>query len=318
LRAAGIKPGDEVIVPCFTFFASASSIALVGARPVFVDIDPVTYSLDPDAVRAAITNKTRAIMPVHLFTQMADMTALRQISNQTGIPLIEDSAEAIGMWFDGLHAGLFGAGGVLSFFPTKTLGALGDAGMILTQDQAIAEKCRIMRDHGRTTVVVDKVLIASDEASISGTNSKMDEIQAAILLTRLERIDQDIARRAHLARLYDDRLAHLAPRVTTPKIARREVVANPVYYVYLIEADRKDELAAYLKANGIGTEAYYPIPLHLQPCFKYLGYRQGDFPNAERACKRTLGLPFYPDLSDSDIQYVCETIGKFYAQEGQS
>jgi UDP-2-acetamido-2-deoxy-ribo-hexuluronate aminotransferase len=299
LRAAGVRPGDEVIVPCFTFVASASSIAQAGGTPVFVDIDPRTYTFDTERIASCMTPRTRAIMPVHLFAQMADMTPLQELARETGTVILEDSAEAIGMRWNGRHAGLLGAGGVLSFFPTKTLGAIGDAGMILTDDPEIAQRAFALRG-------------VDGADAFCGAGSRMDEIQAAVLLTRLAELDKDIERRTRLARIYDDRLATLHPRVTTPVIERRSVETNPVYYVYVIESEDKPGLASYLAANGVGTEDYYPKPLHLQECFAHLGYKLGDFPNAERACTRTLALPLYPDMSEDDAHYVCDLIDTFH------
>ncbi len=299
LRAAGVGPGDEVIVPCFTFVASASSIALVGATPVFVDIDPRTYTVDTEQIAARMTPRTRAMMPVHLFAQMADMTPLQELARTTGTSILEDSAEAIGMRWNGKHAGLLGAGGVLSFFPTKTLGAIGDAGMILTDNPEIAERACALR-------------AADGEDAFCGAGSRMDEIQAAVLLTRLTELDKDIEYRARLARIYDERLASHFPRVTTPVIAARPAETNPVYYVYVIESEDKPGLASYLAANVVGTEDYYPRPLHLQDCFAHLGYKPGDFPNAERACTRTLALPLYPDMTEDDAHYVCDMIDSFH------
>jgi dTDP-4-amino-4,6-dideoxygalactose transaminase len=316
LRCMGIGPGDEVIVPTFTFVASASSVALVGATPVFVDIEPGTYTIDPDAVAAAVTVRTRAIMPVHLFTQMANMTPILELARRRGIGVIEDSAEAIGMRWNGVHAGRLGACGVLSFFPTKTLGALGDAGMMLTDDDGIAEKAHVIRHHGRTGRTIDNLPGISYEAVVCGTNSKMDEIQAAVLLVRLARLDQDIARRGELARAYDERLAPLAPHVTTPRIARRDAETNAVYYTYVVEVERKRELMEFLAASKIGTEEYYPTPLHLQPCFRYLGYGEGRCPVAEQACRKTLGLPMYPDLGIEGVERVAAALAAFYAKGG--
>lgn len=308
LKAAGIGAGDEVIVPCFTFFSSASSIVHAGGKPVFVDIDPDTYTLDVEAVVRALTPRTRAVMPVHLFTQMADMKPLMQLTSERNVQILEDSAEGIGMWCDGVHAGLLGRGGVISFFPTKTLGTFGDAGLVLTNDRQIAEAVRAMRDHGRSP---DR----GGDVIRPGHNSKMDEIHAAILLTRLPYLSGEIARRAALARRYDERLARLHGLVSTPRIAERGVAASPVYYVYLIEVDERAALAGHLAERGIVTEQYYPIPLHLQPCFRSLGYSAGSFPHAERACQRTLALPLFPDMTDALVDAVCDAIEGFYRQE---
>jgi dTDP-4-amino-4,6-dideoxygalactose transaminase len=297
LRAAGVGPGDEVIVPCFTFVASASSIALAGAKPVFVDVDPQTYTIDTAQIAARMTPRTRAIMPVHLFSQMADMTPLLELALRTGTLILEDSAEAIGMRWAGKHAGLVGLGGVLSFFPTKTLGAFGDGGMVLTDNPTIAERA---------------VELSATEANGFWAGSRMDEIQAAVLLTRLADLDREIECRARLARIYDERLASLYPRITTPAIATRSAETNAVYYVYVIESEDKPGLVSYLAANGVETENYYPKPLHLQDCFAYLGHKPGDFPNAERACTRTLALPLYPDMVDEDTHYVCDLMDSFH------
>lgn len=314
LRAAGIGPGDEVILPCFTWISPAAMVAKLGARPVFVDIERDSYTLDVDAVEAAITQRTRAILAVHLFCQLADLAGLRELAPRHELLLLEDSAEAIGMWCEGTHAGLVGIGGVLSFFPTKTLGTLGDAGMILTNDPAIGDRCRILRHHGRLGTTIDRISGISNAAGISGTNSKMDEILAAILVVRLTRLARDIALRAAWAERYDTGLEHLGEVVRTPRLVRRAVACSPAWYVYTIEALRRDELAAHLASRGVGTEQYYPRPLHLQPCFAKLGGRAGQHPVAERACERTLALPLYPDLTVEQVDTVIAGIEEFYAE----
>lgn len=313
-RAAGVKPGDQVVLPCFTWISPAAMIAQLGARPVFVDIDPDTYTIDAEAAAAAITERTRAIVPIHLFAQMADMTSVLALAERAGVMVLEDSAEAIGMWHDGVHAGLLGSGGVLSFFPTKSLGTLGDAGMILTDDALIADRCKLLRHHGRMGTTIGRISGISNASGISGMNSKMDEFLAAILLTRLSRLNRDIARRAALARRYGERLARLAPAVRTPTVVARPVATNPVWYVYLIEAEDRDGLAASLAGRGIATEQYYPRPLHLQPCFAYLGGRKGEHPVAEAACARTLALPLYPDMTAEDVDTIAAAIEEFYAR----
>ncbi|WP_311203268.1 DegT/DnrJ/EryC1/StrS family aminotransferase [Streptomyces gossypii] len=307
LRGSGIGPGDDVVVPAFTFVASGTSVVLAGARPVFADIDPVSYALDPDSFERAITPATRAVMPVHLFSQMADMDALGKIADRHGITVLEDSAEAIGMRWNGVHAGLLGAGGVLSFFPAKTLGALGDGGMLLTDDDELAERLRALRNHGRSGTPGTET--GRDPLTVGG-NSKMDDIQASVLLAKLAGLDGDIARRAELAERFTEGLTGVPGILALPTIVRADS-SNPVYYVYLIEVERRDELVAYLAARGIGTETYYPTPLHLQPCFASLGHRPGDFPVAEAASARTLGLPFYPDLVPSAVDRTCAAIREF-------
>jgi dTDP-4-amino-4,6-dideoxygalactose transaminase len=313
LRACGIRPGDKVVVPAFTFMASASSVVLARGRPVFADIDPETYSLDPASLAEVAGSGVRAVMPVHLFCQMADMRAIMDVAREHDLLVVEDSAEAIGMRWDGVHAGLLGAGGVLSFFPTKTLGAIGDAGMIITNSPEVAEQAAILRHHGRMGKTVDHIAGISNLSGVSGTNSKMDDLQAAVLLAKLDRLDADIARRAELAEAYTERLHDVPGVLRLPTVVARETATNPVFYVYLIEVEERDRLAEHLTAEGIGTETYYPTPLHLQPCFAELGYARGDFPNAEAACEQTIGLPFYPDLTLDGVDRVCAAIRRFFS-----
>jgi len=304
LKAAGVGAGDNVVVPCFSFFASASAVVHAGATPRFADVDPVTYNLDPACLEAAVDERTAAVMPVHLFRQLADMGPILETAARHGVRVIEDSAEAVGMTWRGRHAGLLGLGGVLSFFPSKTLGAAGDAGMILTGSDGLAARCRLLRNHGQ------------DDAEpyvwhVPGFNSRVDDLQAAVLLGRLETLDEAIERRAALAARYDRRLAALAGLVAVPR-TRPDPEATTVDYVYVIEAERRDRLVEHLDARGIGTEVYYPLPLHLQPCFAGLGHRAGDFPVAERASARTVALPLYPELTEEEVDQVCTQIEAFY------
>ncbi|MBJ7311272.1 DegT/DnrJ/EryC1/StrS family aminotransferase [Rugamonas sp. CCM 8940] len=303
LMAAGIGPGDEVIVPCYSFFASLSCVLHVGATPVFVDIEEGSYAMNADAIEARITPRTRAIMPVHLFRQMADMGAIQGIAARHGLLVLEDSAEGIGMRHDGRHAGLLGAIGVLSFFPTKTLGALGDAGMILTDDADYALAARQIADNGRDTKGI---------AQRNGFNSRMDDLQALYLRLRLPGLAREIGWRAHCAALYQHGLAELAPNVAPARLLARPAPQTTVDYAYVIEAEQRDALAAYLAGRGIGTEVYYPRPLHLQPCCRHMGHREGDFPVAEAASRRALGLPMYADLSEDAVMQVCSAISDFY------
>jgi UDP-2-acetamido-2-deoxy-ribo-hexuluronate aminotransferase len=312
LRACGIQPGDEVVVPAFTFMASASSVALARGRPVFADIDPVTYSIDLESLEKVTGPTARAVMPVHLFCQMADMDGVLELARDRDLMVIEDSAEAIGMRWNGKHAGLLGAGGVLSFFPTKTLGAIGDAGMIITDSDEIAGQAAILRHHGRMGKTVDHIAGISNLSGVSGTNSKMDDLQAAVLLAKLDTLDETIAHRAELAAAYTERLRDIPEILRLPTVVPRDAETNPVFYVYLIEVEDRDGLEAHLTKEGIGSEVYYPTPLHLQPCFADLGYKEGDFPNAEAACRRTIGLPFYPDLTQTAMDRVCDTIRRFF------
>ncbi len=312
LRAAGLQRGDEVVVPAFSFIASASSVVLAGGRPVFADIDPVTYALTPESVAEVVTPRSRFVLPVHLFCQLADMGRLLEVAQRHDLTVLEDSAEAIGMRWDGVHAGLLGAGGVLSFFPAKTLGAIGDAGAVLTNDARVAHDVAALRHHGRFGRTLDNFPGISHATELSGTNSKMDDIQAAVLLAKLTRLGADIARRERLAAAYTERLRGVPGILRLPTIVEREVETTSVYYVYLIEVRRRDELVAHLAQHGVDTETYYPTPLHLQPCFADLSYTRGDFPHAEAACERALALPLYPDLRIDDVDRVCELIRRFY------
>jgi UDP-2-acetamido-2-deoxy-ribo-hexuluronate aminotransferase len=305
LQAAGIGAGDSVILPVYTFIASATTVVHAGGRPVFVDIDPDTYAIDVDAAAETLARQDCAgIMPVHLFQHMADMDAICALAERADLIVVEDSAEGIDMRQQGRHAGRFGRAGVLSFFPTKTLGAMGDAGAVLTDDDDVAAEVRMRRSHGQSPDAPPYTWV------LSGLNSRMDDVQASILLVGLEELDERISRRRELATLYDKALEDLAEWVLTPR-PNPANVSSPVY-VYLIEVPRRDELVAHLEHRQIGTEVYYPLPLHLQPCFAPLGYRTGDFPVAERAAARALALPLYPDLSNADVEEVCAAISDFY------
>jgi dTDP-4-amino-4,6-dideoxygalactose transaminase len=315
LRACGLRPGEEVIVPAFSFIATASAVVLARGRPVFADIDPLSYAIDPQSLAQAVTPRTRMVMPVHLFCQLADMHGVLAVAARHGLTVVEDSAEALGMRWDGIHAGLLGAGGVLSFFPTKTLGAIGDAGAILTDDPQVAQTAAALRHHGRFGRTLDNFALIATATAVSGVNSKMDDIQAAVLTAKLTRVGEDIARRAQLAAAYTEALQAIPGVVRLPTIVARRAATNAVFYVYLIEVERRDQLAGYLADQGVETDTYYPTPLHLQPCFADLGYSRGDFPHAEAACDRAIALPLYPDLSLRDVDRVCELIRRFYTGE---
>lgn len=312
LRACGLRPGDGVLVPAYSFVATATAPVLAGGRPEFVDIDPVTYAMDPDALQSAVTPASRVVMPAHLFCQMADMTALAKVASRRGLTLVEDSAEGIGMWQGGVHAGLHAAGGVLSFFPSKTLGALGDAGAVLTNDPDVADLVSALRHHGRFGPTVDNFPAISTETAVPGTNSKMDDIQAAVLLAKLTCLDHDIRRRAELATAYQERLRGVPGVVRLPEVVQRGPGSAPVFYVYLIEVEQRDALVEHLAHRGVGTEVYYPRPLPLQPCFAEWGCSPGQFPNAEAASQRAVALPFYPDLTMEQVDRVCEAVRTFY------
>lgn len=312
LRACGLGAGDGVLVPAFTFVATATSVVHAGGRPQFTDIDPVTYQMCTDAAARAITSRTRAVMPVHLFDRMADVAAFTALADRHGLTLVEDSAEAIGMRRKGKHAGRHGVGGVLSFFPSKTLGALGDAGAVLTDDPQIAATVAALRHHGRPGATVGDFPAIKTGSTLAGVNSKMDDIQAAVLIAKLSTLEHDIARRAELAAAYTERLSGVpgVRRVPGPVADGRD--DRDVCYVYVAEVEERDRLADALAAAGIGTEVYYPVPLHLQPCFAGLGHRPGDFPHAEDACRRTIALPLYPDLTVAAVDRVCAEIRRHY------
>nr|WP_184479463.1 DegT/DnrJ/EryC1/StrS family aminotransferase [Saccharopolyspora gloriosae] len=314
LRALGLRPGDEVVVPAYSFIATASSVVLAGGKPVFADIDPVTYALDPAEVDRVAGPRTRFVLPTHLFSQMADMSAVSRVAARRGLTVLEDSAEAIGMRQVGVHAGLHGAGGVLSFFPTKTLGAIGDAGAVITDDPRVAEVVSGLRHHGRFGHTLDHFPGISTETARPGTNSKMDDIQAAVLLAKLPGLDQDIARRAQLAAAYRERLTGIPGIVRLPEVVDRGPGSASAFYVYLIEVERRDELVEWLSRAGIGTETYYPIPLHRQPCFRGLHSGGAALPRAEAAAERAVALPLYPDLTLGQLDRVCSAVRAFFSR----
>jgi dTDP-4-amino-4,6-dideoxygalactose transaminase len=302
LMALDIKTGDEVITTPFSFFATASAITRLGARPVFVDIDPHTYNIDPTAVSAAITPRTKAIMPVHLYGQCADMDKLIEIGKRNNIPLIEDAAQAIGAEDAGRRAGSMGLIGCFSFYPTKNLGGAGDGGLLTTNDKAFAERLKILRVHGSAVEY---------RHSEVGINSRLDELQAAVLRVKLPRLDDWSARRGANARRYDEmlRAQHLSFELVTPRV--RDNVRHIFHQYVLRVPDRRDDLVKHLGDHGVGTGIYYPIPLHLQECFADLGYLEGQLPEAERAARETMALPIYPELTKSQQQHVVETLARF-------
>jgi dTDP-4-amino-4,6-dideoxygalactose transaminase len=303
LWALDLEPGDEVIAPAFTFFATAGAIHNAGGTPVFADIDPVTFNLDPAAAEAAITPRTRAIVVVHLYGQMAPMEAFADLARRRGLRLIEDAAQAIGArrrigeaW---RMAGELGDTGCFSFFPTKNLGAWGDGGMMVAQDDAVAARLRSLRLHGGTREYFH------DEV---GTNSRLDTLQAAVLLAKLPRLAGWNARRRELAARYDAAFAgHGAIRAP-----RTEPANEHTWHQYTIRADRRDALADHLKARGIGHKVYYPLALHLQPCFAHLGYRAGALPVTEAATAEVVSLPVYPELTPEQQDAVAAAVLDFY------
>lgn len=297
LMSLGIGPGDEVITSPFTFFATAGCIARVGATPVFVDIDPVTYNIDPSRIESAVTDKTKAIMPVHLFGQMADMDPIMQIAGQASLAVIEDAAQAISSTYKGRPAGSIGTCGCFSFFPSKNLGGIGDGGMTVTQDRELYQQLMIMRNHGSQPKYYHKFI---------GGNFRLDPIQAAALLVKLPHLDKWSATRRKNAAYYTKRFA--GSPVVTPVISEDCV---SIFNQYVIRVPKRDSLLAHLKEKQIGCEVYYPVPLHLQECFAYLGKKEGDFPESEAAARQVLALPIYPELSDEMKACVVDTILTF-------
>lgn len=298
LMALGIGHGDEVITPTFSFFATAGAVSRLGARPVFVDIDAATYNVDPDAVRRAITPKTRAIIPVHLYGQCADMDALMAIANAAGIPIIEDAAQAIGAAYQGRLAGGIGRCGCFSFFPSKNLGAFGDAGLLTTNDRALAHEVRLLRNHGAEPKYFHKRI---------GGNFRLDAIQAAVLRVKLPHLAEWTAGRRANADRYDRLFeeAGLGDLIGRPS---RRSDRTHIFNQYVIRVPRRDDVRAALERAGVSTEVYYPVPFHLQECFAPLGYRRGDFPRAEAASDETLALPIYPELTDAQQREVVSAL----------
>jgi dTDP-4-amino-4,6-dideoxygalactose transaminase len=304
LKALDLKPGDEVITVPFTFFATAGAIHNAGGTPVFVDIEPATFNIDPAAAEAAITARTRAIVAVDLFGQMAPMEALEPLAAKHGLALIEDAAQSIGARrkIDGTWrmAGELGTCGTLSFFPSKNLGAYGDGGMIVTQDDALAERLRRLRLHGGArTYYHDEV----------GFNSRLDTLQAAVLLAKLPHLADWSAARARNAAQYTESFS-THPDICPPQT---DPANQHIYNQYTIRVPRRDALQAHLKAKGIGNSIYYPLPLHLQPCFAHLGYLRGSLPHSETASEQVISLPVYPELSESQQQAVIDAVLEFYA-----
>lgn len=302
LMAMGVGQGDEVITVPFTFFATAGAISRVGAKPVFVDIQQGSFNLDPSQLERVITSRTKAIIPVHLFGQCADMAAINRIANARKIPVIEDACQAIGAAQNGIRAGVLGVTGCFSFFPSKNLGGFGDGGMITTNDPALADCLSMLRVHGSRVRYLHEAV---------GINSRLDALQAAVLHIKLKYLDQWAEGRRRNAATYDHlfKEAGLLDRVTIP-------TTHPgnfhVYNQYTIRVSRRDDLSSYLKDKGVGTEIYYPLPMHLQNCYKDLGYKKGSFPMSEQAAEQVLSLPIYAELSASRLSYVVDTITEFF------
>ncbi|MBN1872338.1 MAG: DegT/DnrJ/EryC1/StrS family aminotransferase [Candidatus Omnitrophica bacterium] len=297
LTALGIGKGDEVITTPATFIATAESISRVGARPVFADIDRDTYNIDPGKIEEAVTPRTKAIIPVHLFGNPCDMDRIMDIAGRHNLKVIEDTAQAIGATYNDKKVGSFGDAGCLSFFPSKNLGAFGDGGMILVNDGGLYKKLRLLRVHGTSEKY---------HHSIIGFNSRLDNLQATILTVKLKKLDDWNERRRRVAKRYDEELKGL---VETPSEANK---GRHVYHLYIIRVEKRkrDGLMKFLNDNGIESRVYYPLPVHLQECYKDLGYKKGDFPEAEAASTETLALPLFPEIKDDEQRYVIDKLKK--------
>ncbi len=312
LHALGVRGGDEIVTTPFSFFASASCAALLGATPVFVDIDPATFNIDPARIEAAITPKTKVLLPVHLFGQCADMDPILEIAARRGLAVVEDACQAIGATYRSKRlGGVFGAGsmgtaGAFSFFPSKNLGAFGDGGLVTTNDDALAAKLRMLRVHGERERYKHQEI---------GWNSRLDALQAAILRVKLPHLEAWSAGRVRNADLYD-RLFREAGLVASEKVTipARAPGRGHIFNQYTIRVRDRDALGEHLKARGIGWGIYYPIPLHLQECFTRLGYRPGSMPEAERAAAEVLSLPIFPELAAAQVAEVVEAVGAFYGR----
>ena len=301
LKAAGIGEGDEVITTPFTFIATTSSVSLTGAKFVFADIDPVTYNIDVADVERKITKNTKAILPVHLYGYPANMAAIMHLANEHGLKVIEDCAQAHLATADDVMVGGIGDAGCFSFYPSKNLGACGDAGCITTNDDEIAARCRSLRHSGRA-------LGKAYEYDLEGSTLRIDEVQAAILRVKLPHLEEWTENRRKAAAWYAEGLAGV-PVVLPPT---PPAGYSQSYYVYTIRCEQRDQLQAYLKEKGIGSAVYYPVPLFKQPAYKHLGFKAEDYPQAEKAAQEVLSIPMFPEITEEQVQRVCETIREFY------
>jgi dTDP-4-amino-4,6-dideoxygalactose transaminase len=302
LMALDVGPGDEVVTSAYSFFATAGSIARLGARPVLVDIDPDTFNLDAAQAAAAITGRTKAMVPVHLFGQCADLAPILQAADRAGVAVVEDAAQAIGAEYRGRPAGSHGAAGCFSFYPTKNLGAFGDGGLVTAQAAGLADRVRLLRQHGM------KVKYHHD---IVGANFRLDALQAAVLRVKLPHLTAWTSGRQRNAERYRAMFheARLTDRITLPAAAPER---THIYNQFVVRVPERDRLRAHLDQQGIGTEIYYPVPLHLQPCLSHLGYARGSFPVAEAAALDSLALPIYAELSEAQQAWVVESFRTFF------
>jgi dTDP-4-amino-4,6-dideoxygalactose transaminase len=310
LMAEGIGPGDEVITSPYSFFATAGCVSRLGAKPVFVDIDPVSFNIDPAKIGAAVTARTKVLIPVHLYGQMADMDPIMEAARRHQLVVIEDGAQAIGAEHKGRRAGSIGHHGCFSFFPSKNLGGAGDGGMVTSNDDERAEKLRVLRSHGGKPKYYHGMI---------GGNFRLDTLQAAVLLVKLKHLDDWTAGRQKNADAYRRRFREAGVVVSRRDMAGVKGVVLPeelparrhIYNQFVIRVDRRDELRAHLKEKGIGNEVYYPVPFHLQKCYASLGYREGDFPESERAARESIALPIYPELTEPMIAEVVGAVADF-------
>lgn len=301
LDAHGVGPGDEVITTPFTFFATAEVISQVGATPVFVDVDPDTYNIDVAQIEQHINEKTKAIIPVHIFGQPANMDEIMSLAEKHDLFVLEDAAQAMGAEYQGKKIGGWGHAATFSFFPTKNLGGYGDGGMIVTNDDELAAKMRILRLHGSHP--------KKYYHNTLGYNSRLDALQAAILRIKLRHLDSWNNGRREKARLYDEKLQGLPVKTPFQAPDRKHI-----YHLYILQAEERDELMQYLKDHGIATGVYYPLPLHLQEVYQHLGYEEGSIPHAEFAANRTFALPVYPELTEEQIDQIVGVISRFYEE----
>ena len=304
LQACGVGPGDEVIVPANTFFATAEAVSTAGATPVFVDCTPDTCNIDPGQIEAAVTPRTRAVIPVHLYGQPADLDPIFAAAGRHGLLVIEDAAQAHGARYKGRRVGALGRAGCFSFYPGKNLGAYGEGGAVVTDDPAVARRLRMLRDHGSEVKYRHELV---------GYNSRHEGIQGAVLGVKLKHLDEwNALRRAHAAR-YRELLAPLADSGALSLPFEAEY-AEHVYHLFVVQTGARDSLQRHLSAAGVQTGIHYPVPVHLQPAYAPLGHREGDFPNAERQARRVLSLPMYAELSEPRLRYVADAVADFCAE----
>jgi dTDP-4-amino-4,6-dideoxygalactose transaminase len=301
LRACGVNPGDEVITSPFTFVATAEAIAYCGAASVFVDIEPKSFNLDPNKIEKAITKKTKAVLPVHLYGQPCDMQKIAQICQKHGLKIVEDCAQAIGAEYNGQNVGSLGHAGCFSFFPTKNLGCFGDGGVVTTNDENVAEEIKILRGHGSRKTY---------HYNIIGYNSRLDELQAAIIRVKMPHLDNFSRSRRKNSAFYRKNLENIDQLSLPYELPN----AKHAFNQYTVRAKDRDKLFGFLKDKGVGVMVYYPLSLHLQQAFAHLGHKAGDFPESEAAQNEVLSLPVFPELTDKELETVCASIKEYYAK----